>query len=190
MSGATAAARLALVAGLALGVLGDLLLRTPRPGLNVMLWVLALVVSAEAAHRRLSGGPGTEARALLATAVVLTAFVAWRASPALNVLAVGGACAVLALPAWRAGAGWIREATIVAHIRAVAGTAIGVVKAPLLLLEADVTEWRGRGAGGAAPRRRAWGSCWRCRSWRCSARSSYPRTRPSSDSWRTCSGWT
>ena len=80
-----------LGAALALGGLGDLLLRETPWGVNFLLWVVALVGAATMLALRAGSREAGEARWLGPVAVLFAACVAWRDAPmlvVLNVLAV------------------------------------------------------------------------------------------------------
>ncbi|HKQ99400.1 MAG TPA: DUF4173 domain-containing protein [Pyrinomonadaceae bacterium] len=111
-----------LQAALVLGVLGDALMRAQPWGLNVLLWVGAIVAAMVALlarwHRRraLSG----ESHLLLVTILLCAAAFAWRDSLALNFLAGVGMLTALALMAWRARGGQLRRAGLTEYALALA----------------------------------------------------------------------
>ena len=108
-----------LAAGLALGIAGDALLRAPGPfGLNVSLWVAAIVVAAVVLQRRAGAGMEGWRLAWLVVAGVSAAGLAWRDSPALKLLALGCVTVGFALAAYRAGGAWVRRAGLVQYARA------------------------------------------------------------------------
>jgi hypothetical protein len=97
-----------LKAALLLGVLGDALMRATPWGLNVLLWVGAIVgavlfLLSRWRPRALTGG----GHLLLLAAVMFAAAFAWRDSVTLNFLAGLGAALSLGLMAWRARDGRI-----------------------------------------------------------------------------------
>lgn len=81
-----------LVAGLTLGILGDILLRASPWGINLLLWtialILTLVVLVHQNHLTLTVG----GRWLVLPALFMAGVVAWHDSPVLS------AVSVLALP--------------------------------------------------------------------------------------------
>jgi hypothetical protein len=86
----------------ALGILGDLLLRQTPWGVNWALWAGAAIVAATALARNGS----LPRRVPLFAAACFSGALAWRASPelaALDLLAAGGAAALAAMPSLRAG---------------------------------------------------------------------------------------
>ena len=132
-----------LEAALVLGLLGDALLRATPWGLNVFLWVGALVAGAHALSRR--GG----ARKLLAgegvwlwsVALTFAAFFVWRDSltlRALDALVVLGALSVVALGA---RGGRVRLAGVTDYAASVFVAGAGAVFGVFPLLFADVN-WK------------------------------------------------
>jgi hypothetical protein len=124
-----------LGAGALLGVLGDALLGVPgAPGLNLPAWA-ALVAAAALLLQRSSGAPlAGEAAAWLAAGVLFAAGAAWRDAEALKLLALGCTVAAFALPAYRAGAAWVRRSSVADVIAAgAAGVAHGAAGVLLLL---------------------------------------------------------
>jgi hypothetical protein len=109
-----------LPAGLALGIAGDFLIRGDGPpGLNFVLWVAALATALAVLHRCLGGRMSREAALLLALAVACAGAMAWRSSGALKLLALAATGIALALPAYRAGAAWVRDHGLACHAAAV-----------------------------------------------------------------------
>ena len=89
-SGRVVAVAPLLVAGLVLGVLGDVLLRAPGPpGLNMFLWVAAVALAALVLHRRAGVGLDRERVTWLAIGVLFAAGLVWRDAPPLKLLAAG-----------------------------------------------------------------------------------------------------
>jgi hypothetical protein len=100
-----------LGAGVVLGITGDALLRpNGPPGLNLLLWAAAVAAAAVLLHRRRGGPLSREAITWLSVGVLFTAGMAWRDSEALKTFALGSAVLCFALPAFRAGAAWVRSA--------------------------------------------------------------------------------
>src|SRR5205085_231469 len=94
-----------LLAAGVVGIAGDALLRVTPWGLNAPVWMaifaLAFMGVARSQRIALSGG----GRWLLAPALFFAAGIAWRDSPALNVLAGAAALLALAIAAFRTRAG-------------------------------------------------------------------------------------
>ncbi|MEX1257729.1 MAG: DUF4173 domain-containing protein [Gemmatimonadota bacterium] len=110
-----------ILGGLLLGVIADVLLRAPgAPGLNLALWALALGGATGLLHRRKTGAPYPEATILVAGGVLLAATIAWRDSEALKLLALAGSATAFALPAYRAGASWVRRTHVFEYGGAIA----------------------------------------------------------------------
>src|SRR5687767_11509484 len=77
-----------LAAGVALGALGDVVLRAPGPpGLNLSVWIGSVAVAAIVLHRRAALPLDSERVAWLAIGVVSAAGLAWRDAPPLKLLA-------------------------------------------------------------------------------------------------------
>ena len=139
----------ALEAALLLGVLGDGLFRATHMGLNVLLWmgalVVALVVLLEPLKRRraLAGG----GHWLLISALLFAAAFAWRDSPILNFLAGLGVMISLGLMAWRARGGRIWLAGIGEYLvgMLVAGASAFLAGFPMLMLDVRWKEMMGAG---------------------------------------------
>jgi hypothetical protein len=120
----TAAAAL-LVAGGALGAMGDALLRAPGPpGLNLSLWIAAVAVAALALNRRAGLGGDRERVWWLATGVLFAAGLTWRDAPPLKLLALGCATLTFALAAHRPAAAWVRRAGVLRYAGALVFGAI------------------------------------------------------------------
>ncbi|MDO8671486.1 MAG: DUF4173 domain-containing protein [Dehalococcoidia bacterium] len=125
-----------LLAGLAVGIVGDGLLRVSPWGINILLWtvtiVLAAVIMVCSRGIQLLG----EGRWLVLPALLFAAALAWRDSLTLGILNVLAVLLALALAASRARTGQLRIATILqyvldpllAGIHAVAGAALLVFK--------------------------------------------------------------
>lgn len=134
-----------LVAGLVLGVLGDVLLRAPGPpGLNMFLWVAAVALAALVLHRRAGVGLDRERVAWLAIGVLFAAGLVWRDAPPLKLLALGCATLAFALAAYRVAAAWVRRAGVVRYVGAwVTGALHAWTAAAYALLEAIRSTPRG-----------------------------------------------
>jgi hypothetical protein len=148
---------LLLAAGLALGVMGDALLRVPgAPALNLFIWTSTVAVVTVLLHRRRSQGLSTEGAVLLGLGVIFAAGLAWRDSPALKLVAIGGAAVCFALPAFRAGAAWMRSSRVSGYITALSGAAWhAAFGAALAVAEVDWEAARGNPQAGANWRRAA-----------------------------------
>ena len=143
LSGTTRRGLVLLVAALALGILGDALLRAGPPGLNAFLWILSLAavylvldkrgVLTQSTESAREPGPA-QGRWMLAPALLLAAGFLWRDSPALQLLDVLGLGLTLGLASAYARGGDLRRAGILDYGLnvALAGlqTAVGLV--PLL----------------------------------------------------------
>ena len=130
-----------MLGALALGVLGDGLLRETPWGLNAALWVLALVGLGALLVWRLGLPLAGEGRWLVGPALLFAAALAWRDSPALkvcNVLAVGG---LLALAALRLRSGRLSDAGLTEY--GLGGALVGAnVSAGYLALAGADVRWR------------------------------------------------
>jgi hypothetical protein len=105
-----------LVAGLAMGVLGDALLREGPWGLNLVVWTAALLL----AVLGLAGWGGVSltggGRWLLIPAILFATAFAWRDSIMLKFLSFIAVTVALALAAFRARAGRLRVAGVVEYV--------------------------------------------------------------------------
>ena len=122
-----------LGAALALGSLGDLLLRATPWGLNLPLWVAAFAVSALGLSRIGGGRPAGEGRWMVPLAVLFAAGVVVRDSPVLVVLDVAMTILALSLAALRGRAGSLRRMAVSEYVIGTAYTglmtAAGVIPA-------------------------------------------------------------
>jgi hypothetical protein len=124
-----------LGAGLALGLLGDALLRAPgAPALNLFLWAAALAAAVVLLLRRGGRQPSGEAAALLGVGLFFAATLAWRDSPALKLLALAATAGAFALPALEAGAAWVSRSGVSRYGLAVVVTTVRCALGPLLPL--------------------------------------------------------
>lgn len=130
-----------LGAALLMGALGDALLRALPWGVNLPLWILAVIAVCLALARRrrvaLEGG----GRWLLGPALFFAAAVAWRDSEVLGALNLLGLLVALALAAFRARAGRIHIAGIADYVRGLVYAAAEAVGGPLVLV-VDNIRWR------------------------------------------------
>jgi hypothetical protein len=147
MSAATRGALGVLGGGVALGVLGDALLRAAPWGINLTLWTLALVATAVGLRRW--AGLDEAGRAWVPMALVIAVLMAWRDSPTLKGLDIAALCVVLALAMHQARGARLRTSGIVSYALGVARGALDVV-AGLPALAFEDVRWnevaRGRGA--------------------------------------------
>ncbi len=130
-----------LGAGLALGVLGDLLLRATPWGVNVALWIAplltTLIVLALRQRVALAGG----GRWLIAPALFFAAAFAWRDSATLNFLNATALLIALALLALRARSGQVRFAGVLEYAQGIGVAGIGSLIGAFELLLDDIA-WR------------------------------------------------
>jgi len=157
MDGRTRLGLWLLGAALALGVLGDLLLRATPWGINVFLWVAFLACAAVALSRigglEVVGG----GRWLVPLAVLFAAAVAWRDSPVVASLDVLAVLVALSLAAFRGRRGTLRASGISEYV--LGGIYTGVVSSagplPVMVSEIrwrEVARGRWRGSALAATR--------------------------------------
>lgn len=132
-------AAVVLGAGLLLGFLGDGLFRAPGPpALNFFLWVAALASAIILLQWHRGGTLTSEAEVLLGVGLLFAATLVWRDSPALKFLGLVAAAGAFALPAFKAGAAWVRRTGIVGYGIAVAAAGVHAgVGAVLTLNEAS-----------------------------------------------------
>ena len=105
-----------LPTALAIGLLGDWLLRATPWGVNVFLWVLAGLAALLFLARRLGLAALGEGIWLAVPALLLAAGLAWRDSATLRALDIGGLLACLALGAARTRTGGVRLAGVLDYI--------------------------------------------------------------------------
>ena len=108
-----------LPAALALGLLGDILLRATPWGVNVFLWVLAGLAGLFVLARRLGVAALGEGMWLAIPALLLAAGLAWRDSATLRALDIGGLLVCLALGAARTRVGQVRLAGVLDFLVAI-----------------------------------------------------------------------
>ena len=140
-----------LVAGLAMGVLGDALLREGPWGLNLFVWIAALVLVVLALAGwggvRLAGG----GRWLLIPAILFAAAFVWRDSIMLKFLSFFALATALALAAFRAREGRLRVAGILEYaLGMVLSGIMALIGIPLLAF--DDIRWKEMGSEGRLPR--------------------------------------
>lgn len=124
-----------LGAGLALGLLGDLLLRAPdAPGLGMSLWVLAIGGAAWVLHVRGGLVLTRERQVLVLAAALLAAGLAWRDAPQLKLLSLAGTALAFGFAAYRMGGGWVRRAGVLDYASAFAAGALYAWTAAVFVL--------------------------------------------------------
>lgn len=129
-----------LPTALAIGLLGDWLLRATPWGVNMFLWVLAGLAALFILARRLGVAALGEGIWLLFPALLLAAGPAWRDSATLRVLDIGGLLACLGLSAARTRAGQVRLAGILDYVAAVLHAGVQAAFGVFPLVFRDV-EW-------------------------------------------------
>lgn len=127
-----------LLAAVALGVLGDALLRATPWGLNAVLGTAALVVTQLMLLRRHQRGLQGEGRWLLVPILFFAAGMAWRDSPTLKALDGLALLIALALLAIRGRTGRLRVAGIVDYVVWLLVAGLTVVFGPFLLVLSDI----------------------------------------------------
>lgn len=132
-------ASVVLGAGLVVGIAGNFLLRAPGPpGLNFFLLTAAVAIAAVVVRRPGAGVLSREAAVSLCVGVLFAAVFVWRDAPALKLMAFAGAVLWFSLPAFRAGAAWLRDSQITGYVAAgVAAVAHTVFGAALVLTAVD-----------------------------------------------------
>jgi hypothetical protein len=138
-----------LVGALAVGVAADLLLRdSAGPGLNLFLLFLLLAASVMFVTRRAGARPGGEAVAWILAGLLFATTFFLRAAPTLQVLAFLAASAAFALPALRAGAGWLRQSGVSDAGEAILSALLHAATGPLrMTLQRLRVRSAGTGAG-------------------------------------------
>ena len=148
---------------LAMGVLGDALLRASPWGINLTLWTLALVAASLALRRWAGLDPA--GRAWVPMALAIAILMAWRDSPTLKALDILALCLVLALAMHRARGARLRTSGIVAYTVGLARSALETLLGPVVLAFEDVrwARWRAGAAPASSSRScAAWPSRSRC----------------------------
>jgi hypothetical protein len=130
-----------LGAALALGGLGDILLRATPWGINFLVWVTALVGLAVFLAKWGRVGSGGEGKWLIFIAVVFAAGVMVRDSPVVVFLDVLGVLISLSLAVWRGRGGSLRRAGILDYVLGGIYTGALTSAGPLPVSVADI-EWR------------------------------------------------
>ena len=178
--------------GAVMGTLADAWLRA-APGVNILLWMLALAAVTGLLARRQAGAWGWSGQWLAVPALFFSAGFAWRDSPTLRAL---DALALLLCLGLAAGADG-KQGRFAARGRD--GLRAGRIRSVLSRPSAGC-DWCSRTSAGASCRaaarpRGAWprsalASPWRCRRCCSSAASSRPPTRSSAACCRKRSTWT
>lgn len=146
-------ARAVLVAGLALGVAGDMLLRGPGgPALNVFLLFVGLTAAVWALNRRGHLELSREAIVTIGVGVAFAATLVLRGSEALRFVAFLTAAVAFALPAFRAGAAWLRRSGVSQQVEAVLGAGMNALAGSFRLIGATLVGRTGHGASPAPAR--------------------------------------
>jgi hypothetical protein len=153
MSQSTVLGLRVLAAAVVLGVLGDGLLRTSAPGVNVVLWVGALVVLGLWLALRGRVAMQGDGRWMALPAIGFAAALAWRDSPTLQALNGLAAGVTLGLWAFYGRSGRLRLAGVTEYLLAVLSSCGQSLGGLFPLLGGEI-EWkeipRGRWSGTAA----------------------------------------
>lgn len=138
MSNSTRTALLILAGAFFLGVLGDNLLPPFPLGLNVWLWVTALVAVAWAVGRKVGPGLTGPGRYLLAGAVLFAGGLLWRASPVLQLFDLLAVVISLGLAALTTRGGSLSRTGVLSYPLGLAVSVAHHLFGPFQLLFADV----------------------------------------------------
>jgi len=141
--------------GLALGIIGDVLLRSSdAPALSFFLFITACAIAAVVLQRRARRELSGEARALLGVGIAFAAMLAWRDAEMLKLTALAGAALAFAVPAFRAGDAWARRAGVGEYVIAMASAGMHAAFGALAALASiDWGEVRVQSQGSLAARR-------------------------------------
>lgn len=152
-----------LMAGLMLGVAGDVLLRGPGgPGLNVFLLFVGFGAAVWGVSRRAGLALSREALVTMGVGIALATTLVLRGSEALRFVAFLAAAVAFALPAFRAGAAWLRRSSVSHQVEAVLGAGMNALAGSFRLVGATLVGRAGHDASTAAngesgaERRTAW----------------------------------
>lgn len=141
MSDKTPLALRVMAAALGMGILGDLLLRQFPWGLNIFLWLAAVVVTVTVVLRLdASAGAGVN-RWMLAAVVIFGAFFAWRASIPLKLMDVFAVFVAASLASPLPGRVRVHVASLAHYVVSGIAAAIHAALGTLLLVFQDV-EWK------------------------------------------------
>jgi Domain of unknown function (DUF4173) len=131
-----------LEAALLMGLLGDALLRATPWGVNVLLWVAALMAAVIALLARWRRGVlAAEGRWLLLPVIFFAAGLAWRDSTTLRSLDVLALLIALSLVALRSRTGRIHLAGIVEYVIGAITACVDTLFGPFVLLLDDI-QWK------------------------------------------------
>ncbi|MCA1591519.1 MAG: DUF4173 domain-containing protein [Acidobacteria bacterium] len=130
-----------LEAALLLGLLADALLRADSLGLNLFLWVGALVAAMAALMRKKGVRLGREGRWLLPCVLLFAASCAWRDAVPLRLLDFLAISTTLALAAWRVRGGHVQLAGLTEYALAGVVSSVNAAFGGFLLLFSDI-EWK------------------------------------------------
>lgn len=130
-----------LTASLALGLVGDLLLRAWPWGLNAAIWFAALCVLALSLPRFNPQAFSRRRSYWLWAALVFSVMLAWRASPVLQVLNLTAVFVCLGMVAFRPTANAIQRAGSAEFAASVAVSAVQLVVGSMVLV-ARYVDWR------------------------------------------------
>lgn len=138
MNGTTKLGLASLGAALVLGVLGDMLLRTPGFGLNAFLWILGLLAGIWFLVRREAVPHAADGRWLFAAALLAAAGFLWHDSPAMLLLDVAALAVTFGLMAGFGRTGGLGRTSVIDYI--VRGLSTGLMTAfgPFMLVLRDI----------------------------------------------------
>lgn len=137
----TRSALLLLAEALGLGVLGNTLFAVAAPGVNVVLWIAALLLAVGLLARRTRVEMEGEGRWMAFPALLFAAAMAWRGSPALIAADTLALAVALGLGAWRARDGELGKARIGEYLGGLVATGAHAVSG-IFVLAFDRVEWR------------------------------------------------
>ena len=125
-----------LVAGIALGLAGDQLLRAPGgPGLNFFLLFVGLAASVWIVTRHGESPLGREAWSWIGVGLVCSAALLWRGSDILHSGTLVAAFTAFSLPALDAGRPWTKRSGVLDIFEAVAGAGVYSVSGSARLMD-------------------------------------------------------
>src|SRR5262249_22948633 len=127
-----------LGAGLALGALGDALLRAAPYGLNVLIWTVALVAAVFLLGRWRQVALNGRDCWLALPMILMAAAFAWRDSPTLKTLDALALVVALSVATLRAQTGRIRLNGVTEYALGVINTGFNALFGPMFLLFGDV----------------------------------------------------
>ena len=127
-----------LAVAVIMGMLGDALLRETPWGLNVLVWIVAMVGAVSALSRFVGTDLPGNNRWLALALIGLAALFAWRDSPTLKVLDGLGLAGALSLAAFRAKSGRLLLAGITEYAEGLVITAGNAIFGPFILLLQDI----------------------------------------------------